>query len=215
MWPFLLLLLAIPFPGLTEVVNDPAPGVMHSKAAARNLDCKRLGEAEARARYPGAVSESPPRGSFIQNTQALACTRRIFALGERPGREEAILSNLSEAVSELAAAADDPSLAGATWLVDAFYPDQTVAGKLSFATKVALAGRGRSVSDRVPVLAAGDLLVLGTLPPTRAYPLACQRYWAEGSLTDSEVLLGVVLIDEYETILHTGVCHLGVWRWVQ
>ncbi|MHB8876561.1 MAG: hypothetical protein ACYC8T_22935, partial [Myxococcaceae bacterium] len=141
--------------------------------------------------------------------------QRIFKEGERPGRDEAILSRLTAASRELAEAADDPSLADATWLVDAFYPDQTVAGKLSFAAKVSLAERGRRVSDRVPVLAAGDVLVLGTMPPTQAYPLACSRYYAEGSLSDTEVLLGVVLLDERETILHTGLCVRGKWRWVQ
>ncbi|MHB8876560.1 MAG: hypothetical protein ACYC8T_22930, partial [Myxococcaceae bacterium] len=65
MTPFALFFLLIPFPGLTQAMDDPAPGALHPKAESRNLECERLGESEARARYPGVVSEPKPRGSFI------------------------------------------------------------------------------------------------------------------------------------------------------
>jgi hypothetical protein len=110
--------------------------------------------------------------------------------------------------------AEKPS-PGATWLVDVHYPEPTVAGKIAFATKVALVQRGIAVSDRMPSLAAGDVRVLSGMGPTEAYPVACQRYRAEGALADGQVLLAVTLLHPQETQLHAGVCAGGVWRWVR
>jgi hypothetical protein len=214
MWAFLLFLLPIPFPWVTAIADDPAPGITTGKDVGRNLECVHLSEQEAHERYPGIVSEAPPRGSFIE-TRALECRARVFSYGERPGAEEALLWRLTAASGEIAKAADDPTLTDATWLVEAFHSDDAMAGKIAFAAKVALANRGRRVSDRVPALAAGDVLVIARMQPTQAYPVACGRYYAEGSLSDSDVLLAVIHPDRRETILHAGVCAKGRWRWIQ
>jgi hypothetical protein len=108
-----------------------------------------------------------------------------------------------------------PELLDRTWLVEAFYPDVAVAAKIAFATKTALVARGRRVSDRVPVLASGDILVLGRMEPAQAYRLACKRYYDQGALTDDDVLMATVLRDGRETLLHAGLCARGQWRWLR
>ncbi len=213
--PFLyLLLIPIPFPEVAAIADDPSPGILRTNTEARGVDCEALSAEAARALHPGQVEEAQPRGAFIES-QAMTCRHRFFKNGERSPRDEAILSRLSAITAQLAstvAATAPPKL---TWQVESYYPDSAVASKIAFAAKVALVSRGQTVSDRVPVLAAGDLLVLGQQPPSKAYPLACARAFAEGALRDDEALMGVALIDSRETTLHAGICHRGSWRWVE
>ena len=99
--------------------------------------------------------------------------------------------------------------------MDTFYPDPRVASKISVAARTHLAESGRKVSDRVPLLAAGDLSVLAEMDLQKAYPLACQRYFAEHSLKETDAFIGLMLVDSRETQLHAGVCVRGEWRWLQ
>lgn len=211
-----ILLFVLPpvLPLFAPLTDDPAPGIFSTKAEARNLDCERLSEIDAHRRFPGTVSEPAPRGTYIE-TDAMACRARIMEDGDRPPRDEAILQDLSVSAAEIVEAALVASDRNATWLVEAFYPDLSVGTKIAFATKTALAERGRRVSDRAPLLAAGDLLVLGRMTPLEAYPIACARYAALGSLVDGEVLLAPILTDLRATILHAGVCSDGTWRWLR
>lgn len=193
---------------------DPAPGIFQSKEVSRNLECVRLSQAEAHERYPGQVPEPSPRG-YLRPSDALVCKQRFLKEGERPNRDEAILSSLREEVGEISALASALNPGKLTWHVDAFYPDEAVAAKISVAAKVELAEHGQRVSDRVPVLAAGDIAVLSRLPASQAYPLACERYFAEQVLSESDVFLGVMLINERETQLHAGVCLRAQWQWLR
>lgn len=211
----LLFALLLAFPILMKIADDPAAGVTQTKAESRELDCRRLSQLAAHDAYPGLVPEPPPRGAYM-DTQAVVCERRIMSHGERPGRDEAVLSTLRQASAETVekAAALGPS-GEVTWLVEAFYADAAVAAKIAFAHKVELVQRGHAVSDRAPVLAPDDVAILTRLAPTQAYPLACARYWAAGSLSETDVLLAVVALDPRETQLHAGLCARGEWKWLR
>lgn len=210
----LLFLMLLTLPTLVEHSSDPSPGIFQSKKAARNLECEHLSQAQAHALYPTQVPELPARGTHAVNN-ALVCTPRIMNHGERPARDELILSNLSKSVGEITDAAAALGHSDLTWHVDSFYPDARVASKISVAARTDLAESGRKVSDRVPLLAAGDLAVLSRLSPQESWPLACTRYFAEGSLTERDAFLGVMIVDPRETQLHAGVCLGGEWRWLQ
>ena len=113
------------------------------------------------------------------------------------------------------AAAQRPDLDARTWLVEAHYPSASVASKISFATKNALVELGLSVSDRMATLAAGDVDVIVRMSPEDAYPAACRRYFASGSLGADDALLSVILRDTQATILHAGLCEQGQWTWLK
>ncbi|MBI5547939.1 MAG: hypothetical protein HY901_28995 [Deltaproteobacteria bacterium] len=201
--------------GMTGCVLDPAPGIWQSRTEARNLECTRLSQARAHELYPTEVPEPAPRGHF-DKTDALACQGRFLRLDERAARDEALLSSLRESVAEIVEeASNPPGFEEVVWHVDAFYPEPRVAGKIAVAARTELAERGRRVSDRVPLLAAGDIVVLGRLPAKEAYPLACARYSTLGALRQREALLGLMLIDARETELHAGLCLEGKWRWLR
>ncbi len=196
--------------------KDPAPGLLHSKNEARNLECERLSVEEASRAHPGDVAPPGPRGDYYARS-ALVCTERLVRPGLRDARDEAILSTLDARSSELAAAADAlrPELQGATWLVETYYPDPQVAAKIGFATKNALVFQGLRVSDRTPLLGAGDVQVITRMTPSDAYAAACRRYADNGSLGPDDVLLGVVSLDPRETALHAGLCQQGTWTWLR
>ncbi|HCF60033.1 MAG TPA: hypothetical protein DFS52_18820, partial [Myxococcales bacterium] len=99
--------------------------------------------------------------------------------------------------------------------VDAFYPQPEVAAKIAVASRTDLAERGQRVSDRVPLLAAGDLVVLGGMPPQQAYPLACKRYFDEGTLAEKDAFLNLMILDPREAQLHAGLCVQGKWTWLR
>jgi len=167
-------------------------------------------------RRPGQIVTSSPRGDYIERS-AVICTERLMRPGLRPVRDEAILSSLDTRSAEIAITAKSlrPDLQARTWLVEVYYPSAQVASKVSFATKNALMRQGLIVSDRAPTLAAGDVDVLTRMPPDEAYPMACHRYSATGSLREGDALLAVVSLDPRETILHAGLCTRGQWTWLR
>jgi hypothetical protein len=212
LWPpRLLILLLPPFVGCAY---DPAPSLFHEKREARNLTCKRLSQEEAHRQHPSVIPDLPAR-RFLTDSDALVCEQRFLPLGERPARDEAVLSSLRREASEIAHVVKAFTEERLTWHVDAFYPDALVASKISTAVKTELLSRGQAVSEVVPVLAAGDLAVLGRLPASQAYALACRRYFAEGALADTDAFLGVMIVDARETQLHAGVCVRSLWRWLR
>jgi hypothetical protein len=211
---FFIWLVLLPF-FVMERATDPSPGFFQSKADARNLDCARLDQAKAHQLHPDRVPDVPARDLAGGSSEALVCASRIMRLHERPARDEAILSSLRQRVGEIAQLASALHPEEITWHVDAFYPDAAVAAKIAVAARTDLAERGRRVSDRIPVLAAGDIAVLGRLPPREAYPLACARYLAHQALGAEDALLGVMLLDPRETALHAGLCLRGEWRWLR
>lgn len=211
-WLLVLLWLA---PSLADRLHDPAPGVWQSKEEVRNLECARMPQTAAHERYPGVVPEPSPRTGTMVQIDALICSRRVIGLGTRAARDEVILSSLSRTVGELTQSAQAWAGSDGTWQVEAFYPDPRVASKIAGAARTDLAGRGLRVSERVPLLAAGDLAVMRGLPAKELYPWACRRWFDLASLGPADTLLGVALLDERETQLHAGVCSQGNWRWLQ
>lgn len=211
---FLLIMLFLSTPFLVSRTKDPAPGFWQSKEEARNLECVRRSQAEAHELDPSAVPAPPVRSTMV-TVDALVCTPRIRRHGERGPQDEAILAGLRGSVQGIIEAAAASVKGDVTWHVDAFYPEPRVASKISVAARTELAESGRRVSDRVPLLAAGDLSVLRGLPPQEKYRLACARYFAEGSLTSGQAFLGLMVVDPRETQLHAGLCLEGEWRWLQ
>jgi hypothetical protein len=210
----LVILLLFPLAFFIGHASDPIPGLWQSKEEARNLECIRLSQQEAHELRPDQVPEPFPRAEFTL-ADALACRRRFMALGERPARDELILSTLRESVGEITQQASALGLEGLTWHVDAFYPVPAVASKIAVAARNDLAEHGQKVSERVPLLAAGDLLVLGRMKPQQAYPLACARYFAQKALGENEAFLGLMIVDPREGQLHAGLCAKGEWRWLR
>lgn len=207
-----LALMILPF----MIHPDPAPGLLRGKRRSRNLECERMDAETGSQRYPGEIRTSPPRGDFVERS-AIVCAERLTRPGLRATRDEAILSALQPLVADLTAAAGDlrPDLGDRTWLVESYYESAQVSAKLSFATKNALVDQGLTVSDRTPTLSAADVEVITRLPPTTAYEAACERYTANGSLHEGDVLLAVVSRDPRETILHAGLCTDGRWSWLK
>ena len=196
--------------------DDPAPGMFRTRSRARSLQCERVSLQTANERYPGRISTPRSRGDFADRSVVI-CAEDLVRPGLRPAADEAILSTLDDRANELSIVAEAlrPDLEGRTWLVEAFYPSAVVGAKITFATKNALMARGLSVSDRAPTLAADDVDIIGRLPPDEAYPAACGRYFATGSLGPDDVLLAVVSRDRRETILHAGLCDRGHWTWLK
>ena len=199
---------------VTGCAYDPAPGITQTKRYSRNLECNRLSQAQAHEQFPGRVPDLPPRGSY-SNIDALTCSTRIAEPGDRPPRDEVILTSLRQTVGEITRLASAAAPETTNWHVDAFYPQLAVAQKISVAARMDLAERGHKVSDRVPVLAAGDIAVLARMPAAKAYPLACQRYFTEKVLIEPDAFLGLMIIDARETDLHAGVCVGGRWKWLR
>ncbi|MBL8957390.1 MAG: hypothetical protein JNK82_41840 [Myxococcaceae bacterium] len=210
MRPVLVALLA-----LTACNKDPAAGFLQTKEQARNYDCTRFSQEEAHERHPGLVPEPPARGGNFGVKDALICRRRLVEWGERNGRDEVILTELKGSVDDIVRLAHSTAPEKTTWYVDAFYPSPQVSQKISVAARVRLAERGQSVSDHVPVLAAGDIAVLARMPPWKSYGIACRRYFDERVLGAGEAFLGIMILDDRESQLHAGVCLSGEWRWLQ
>jgi hypothetical protein len=196
--------------------KNPAPGFKGTKTLARGLECEQVTTAEGVRTHPGEISPERPRGDYLRRG-VLLCQERFLDPGVRDVRDEAILGRLEATASEMAVAAlaTGANPARETWHVEVFYPSAQVSTKLSFATKNALAARGARVSDRTPVLAAGDIEVVTRMRPDQAYPTACRRYFELGSLGEGDTLLAVVSLDERETIVHAGLCSAGGWRWLR
>jgi hypothetical protein len=190
------------------------PVLFSSRAERRNVDCTRLSQLEASERYPGQVPAPGARGLPTDEGAVLTCSARYFGVDERPARDEAILSTLSEQVGGLTESASALYGREVVWHVDAFYPSLPVAQKIAIAARTSLAERGLQVSNRVPLLAAGDVAVLASLPPAEVYPTACRRSFETKVLEGRDVFFGLMIVDAKETILHGGVCSEGAWRWL-
>ncbi len=194
---------------------DPA-SVFASRREARSLDCTRTTQAEASARQPGLVPEPAARGANFSITDAMVCERNMLDGDERPPRDEAILSTLTASMGELLRSASLEATARDTlWHVDAFYPDARVASKIAVAARVALVEQGRLVSDRVPLLAAGDVAVVNRQRVEQRFPMACHRLFTEQTLQAPQVFLALMIIDPRESQLHAGLCSGGQWKWLQ
>lgn len=209
-----LLFLAYSLLPVIAHVNDPAYDFTRDAAERRRYSCERLPQESAHRLFPGRVPEPAPRGVVWIQSDALHCEPRVLDVDVRSPRDEAILSTLTERVGSIAAAVASTAPPSTRWTVDAFYPNPRVALKVAAAARTALAEKGASVGNGVPVLAAGDLLVLRTLRASRAFPLACQRLVAEGSLAEDEAFLAIFLLDSRETQLHAGTCRNGRWEWI-
>jgi hypothetical protein len=194
---------------------DPAPGLARTTSWSRDLDCERVTSVTGSRRYPGEIA--PPRPRDDVGSSTVVCRERLTRPGLREPRDEAILSELEVTTVGLAetAASLRPDLEDRTWLVEAYDASPPVAAKIAFASKNALMRRGLAVSDRAPILSAGDVDVLTRMSPDEAYPAACRRYFDTGSLGDADALLAVVRRDLRETTLHAGLCASGQWTWLR
>ncbi len=205
-------LILLPF----VIPNDPAPSLTRSKTSSRHLECERMSAETASQQHPGRIVTSGARGDYVERS-AVVCRERLVRQGLRADRDEAILSTLDAKASAIAIAAEAlrPDLAEKTWLVEAYYPSAPASAKIAFATKNALMEQGLRVSDRAPMLAAGDVGRITHMAPAEAYPAACARYAETGSLGEDDALLAVVSRDRRETILHAGLCTQGQWVWLK
>lgn len=196
--------------------NDPAPGALRRKAWTNNLECERLDARTGSRRYPGEIQAPSSRGSDVESF-TVVCEERLLRPGLRDPLDEALLSELDPMTRALAGAAASryPELGASTWLVEVFVANPQVATKVSFGTKNALLESGLAVSDRTPTLGLSDLEVILRMPPEEAYPTACVRWFATGSLGPRDALLAVLTLDPRETILHSGLCVAGRWAWLQ
>src|SRR5688572_17850936 len=95
----LLIFVVTPLLILAGRANDPSPGIWQ-KSLSRNLECVRMSQARAHELYPGQVPEPAPRGTQGE-TDALTCSTRFMPYGERPARDEVILSSLRQSVGEI------------------------------------------------------------------------------------------------------------------
>lgn len=209
---FALLLPLLPF--LSDADVDPASRFWLGRQHLRTYACDFTTHAEAHERYPGRVPEPPPRFVTARETHAMICLPPILPEGVKGPRDELVLDGLKARMDALASRALVALEADVRWVVDAYYPSPRVSVRIATAARAALAERGLPVSNRAPLLAAGDLLVMRELSLVRAFSLACQRYAAEGGLADDEALLAVVLPDPRASELVAGVCHQGRFRWL-
>ena len=209
-WLYLLLFYT---PTMVERAHDPLDGWLAAETALRDLDCESMTTEGARQRAPGEIPEPSARGDYLSR-RAVVCRERLMPNGVRRAQDDAVLSGLRGTAKDMAGLVLDVP-GERTWLVETFYPDSAVSQKISFAVKNALLDHNLRVTDRAPTLAAGDIEVIGQLSQQAAYPLACARYAAAGSLKPGDGLLAVVLRDSSETILHAGLCLDGQWRWLR
>ena len=158
---------------------------------------------------------SGPRGDYVQR-DAVVCRERLMRPGLRSAQDEAVLADLDATAKELAASVQSlrPDLAGHTWLVESYYPDNPISEKISFAAKNALIAEGLRVSDRTPLLGAGDVDVLTRMEPDAATPAACARYAANGSVGEGDALLVILARDTRSTVLQAGLCTAEGWSWL-
>ena len=200
---------------LSVAAADPMPSLTFDRSRMRRFECDRVPALEAQRRRPGRVWARTSREAD-PDVEWVICAERIAPDGLRGPRDEAVLADLRETAAAAAvAAAHRPEWAGATFLVEAYYPSAVVGDKIEFAAKNALVERGVAVSDRSPLLAAGDIDVLTRLPPLQAYPAACQRYRDAGGLREGDVLLALVLLDRDASRLQAAVCESGRWTWLR
>jgi len=196
-------------------LSDPAPSVYRHRDFSRSLVCIRVDPTRGSQLRPGQIRPVSPRGDD-GNRSTLVCSQKVLREGLRAPVDEAVLSSLEDRAQHMALRVSslDPQLRERAWLVETFYDHPQVTDKITFATQNALMAQGLSVSDRAPSLGPGDVEVLTRLSPEEAYPAACERFHATGSLGDADALLAVVRLDRRSTELHAGLCVDGQWRWL-
>lgn len=200
---------------LSDHRTDPVQQAWLGRSHLRELECERLSQAEAHRRYPDVVPQTDMRSQVLMQIDALICERRIVPIGVRAARDEVILTHLSDEIDSIANLAQGVIAPETTLLVDAWYPQPEVQGRIRSSLLQRLGDSDRVVSARLPSLAATDIEVMNALPLQDALPLACRQLHREGGLKDSEALVGVAVLREDETQLHAGVCTQGAWRWLQ
>lgn len=208
---FWLYVLIFSLPSMIEAARDPINGLLPDYEALEELDCEALSTEGATRLKQGEVPQAE-RGDRLER-RAVICRERLLPRRARRAQDDAILSTLRARADALASLTNTHP--ERTWLVDVHHPRPAVGQKIGFAVKNALLDRNRRVTDRAPTLAAGDIEVIGRLSHAKAWPLACMRYRAVGSLGDGDALLAVVLRDHRETLLHAGTCIDGQWRWLR
>jgi hypothetical protein len=196
--------------------RDPAPGAGRTIDASRRLVCDNLSVEQGSQQRPGQILPERARGDFVERN-VVVCRQLLIPPNLRAPRDEAVLAELDTWTADYAMAVQSlrPDLADHNWMVEVYYPSAPVSTKIGFAAKNALMGQGLSVTDRTPTLAVGDIDVLTRLPPSLAYPAACERYTDIGGIGDDDVLLALVTRDPRETILHAGLCTGGHWTWLR
>ena len=78
-------------PILLAGTGDPSAGTWNSKQEARNSECRHMSQQAAHELYPGRIPPPAVRQTSVV-IDAMVCNPRIVELGERPARDEAILS---------------------------------------------------------------------------------------------------------------------------
>lgn len=198
-----------------DQANDPIQSAWLGRTNARQFECERMSQAQAHNRYPGSVAAPNARAGALMQIDALACHHRVAADGQRDPREETILARLDDEVSEMTGLALPVAGDDARWFVDAFYPDETMVQKIAGASRVALVQQGQRVMDTAPLLSAGDLIVLHSLPMKDAIPAACKRLFDSKKLVPGDAFLTVALLHREESQLHAGVCVDSGFRWLR
>ena len=74
-WVLILLPVLLPF--VASVTEDPAPGITRTRDDARNMECRRLGEATAHAAYPGSIAEPAPRDTVPMTPVSVAAPPKV------------------------------------------------------------------------------------------------------------------------------------------
>lgn len=201
-------------PSLLEAVNDPAFGFFVDETTTRRHDCRQIDLEEARALQPQRFSDRYPRGDFV-NREAFYCRESVLGPEVRSPQHTRIFDQLSDKVQTLALNISSRIEANQTVMVETHHANPLASEKISFATKVALVEAGLSVSDRVAMLPPTELGVIGRLPNAKAHTLSCQRLNALNQLATDEVLLRIIVANDYQTELFAGLCTTRGWSWLQ
>ena len=206
----------------SDHARDPIQESWRGREQTRQLECERLSQAEAHQRFPAEVPPPAARTATMMELDALVCARRVTPWGKNDPRDEVILSTLSDEVAALTLAASSVLRSQANGaerqgrlFVDAFYPQPQVAQKIANATRLSLADAGHRVGSRAPLLAAGDVEVVGTMSLQQALPITCARLFAEGTVVGDDALVVVALLRDNETQLHGSLCQRGRLQWLR
>jgi hypothetical protein len=165
-----------------DFVDDPIHAGWLGRQHLQEQECERISQSEAHTRYPASVPPTNARSAALFQIDALVCRHRVVENGARDARDEVILQRLQDDVGELSGLAAASSDEQTRFVVDAHYPNPEIVRKIAGASRIALAERGRRVSDRPPHLTAGDVEVLRTMPMRDAIPIACRSLHRSGAL---------------------------------
>jgi len=201
-----------------DILDDPILTGFVGADRLRTMECERMSQAEAHRRFPGAVPAPNVRAEALMQIDALHCSPLVVDVDARDPRDAAILASLSSEVDALAGLAATAVPDGTRFVVDAHYPNPVIVQKVANATRVALAERGRLVSDRPPRLTAGDVEVFRTLQMKRSIEVSCRRLTQLGELggeDDDVAHLSIALLHAQESTLHAGLCHRGEFKWLR